>query len=377
MASQQQYQSYTDALRDLAATPIETAQGLAQRTGAAAMRQFCRGMATASRYAGADSATQRFTDNVCGPYYDEPGNSPGGPGEPPYEGGQCPGVAYTISWRVEYEQGGPGGPVASFPDAVILTGPITNVFIRPRASSPGTSETVVEHAGGERLGNAQFTNWNPRLIELSVTRNDGQPDNCGSPDAPLLSPTVSDPYNFGDSEDVDGVGPIATGAPRGIPGLPTIPIDAPEIPPVDGFIPDPLPDDFRPEERGAQPGPSPATPDPNDPQNHPFGEPPDGFVWVGACVELFGYSATDSSIFGTGPDFITPQVLGNVRLLIRFEGGLIKLDPPRRVNSLTYLAFRAVAGVEVLGARVNAPPNLTLTVTPLMARDEREDPLLV
>jgi hypothetical protein len=188
---------------------------------------------------------------------------------------------------------------------------------------------------------------------------------------------VAEPYNFGDSENIPGVGPVATGTPTGIPGLPSIPIDAPEIPPVDGFIPEPLPDDFRPEDRGTSPAASAVPSENGNPENYPFPDPPVGDVWVGVCVGITNPEVLSSKIQGTDPDFITPNVLGNIRLRIQFDDGTIKLTNPYRVVSVTSVVFRPVAGVRVLGAFVNMDPTLTKLVTPLLARDEREDPALV
>jgi hypothetical protein len=158
--------------------------------------------------------------------------------------------------------------------------------------------------------------------------------------------------------------------------VPNIPITAPEIPGVDSWFPQDIPPDFRPEDRGVGDGASDAEPSETDPENYPFDDPPAGDVWVGVRVLITNLPSSDSRIANTGPDWITPDILGNIRLVLRDNNGTIRLGNPYRITSLTSLVFRPIAGYEVLGARVNKKAALNVVVTPLLARDEREDPAL-
>lgn len=366
---------YIEAAREAAGRLVGDGLNAAQDTASAGARQFCRAMASTGDYLNAPASLQRFTDDMCRDFYEEPGNSPGGPGVPPYQGGQCP-TPYTISFQVTATDS-QSGPQQSPPSPEVTTaqGPVSVTESTLGGQHRGFA---VRNADGS-IASERFVAPDPvgLTYTLTVTRQDGQPDDCGDPPTPVQAPTVSSPYNWGDEEDVPGVGPVATGRPSGNPSLPSIPVDAPAFPGVDGFIPPPLPEDFRPEDRGTEVGPDSVPPLEEDPEEYPFGDPPAGFVWVGVCLRLVGLTSTDNAIPGSGPDFITPNVLGNVRLLVRLDDGTIKLTTPTRVNSLTTLEWRPVSGVQVLGARINSLPELVREVTPLMARDEREDPLLV
>lgn len=113
--------------------------------------------------------------------------------EPPFTGGQCPGVNYRINWSWS----APG--FNSGPQTADRVGPLG--FSRAGTGSldcgPGGG-TYNVYTVTEATGNAPVSlaaGCDAVLNNLTVERLDGQPDNCGDP--PGEYPTPGDTYNFG------------------------------------------------------------------------------------------------------------------------------------------------------------------------------------
>lgn len=122
----------------------------------------------------------------------------------PFTGGQCACVSYNISYNVVVN-GVPSGP-----NSATLEGPISTY--RDVDTSSGTALAVFGFIAGTPQCNGPrkvgaIGNVNPRtssLTVISVTRVDGNPDNCGSPPArpiqdypPPNSYTVNAPVTIG------------------------------------------------------------------------------------------------------------------------------------------------------------------------------------
>lgn len=113
--------------------------------------------------------------------------------EPPFTGGQCPGVNYRITWNWS----APG--FNSGPQTADRTGPLGFSRAGTGSLDCGSSGltynvyTLTEGTGVNPVSLA--AGCGAEVNDLTVTRLDGQPDNCGDPPAPLPEP--GDTYNFG------------------------------------------------------------------------------------------------------------------------------------------------------------------------------------
>lgn len=133
------------------------------------------------------------------------------PGNPPFTGGQCD-APYTVVYR-QFLTDGDGSPVyidstATYP--ALLSGPIVGIR---RTGSPNNSPNPQDRAlfhlvydGGANevlLFDASVQNANADCTIVSVTRADGQPDNCGSlpPPLPIVPPPPrEEPVTFDDPD---------------------------------------------------------------------------------------------------------------------------------------------------------------------------------
>jgi hypothetical protein len=178
------------------------------------------------------------------------------------------------------------------------------------------------------------------------------------------APIIADPYNTGDPLDTP-YGPITVEpqpwGPRIFP-----PVGPPIDIPFDPGEPIPDPDNRdRPEDGPVTPAPNPA-PHPDDDGVVDFGDPPDGFVFVGLAWEVTTGVSVLGEILGTRADIISPSILGNVRLRVQ-NGDMVVSTPFFRVNTETGYIIRECAGLEVIGANVNSIDGVEITITPLLA----------
>lgn len=229
---------------------------------------------------------------ICEPYLD--GNMWDGPelAPPPFEGGQCPGVAYLVTFQLRRFIGGEW--IYTNPNQTVATGPVSIGKASP--DDVGGCE-----AQGLFVGNAAVLNGNgtvarvlanncvdilPGYIIGAVTRADGQPDTCGSL-PPTLVPGPNPPPDPGPLP-----GPEPTDNPdpdNPIPIIPIPPYDDPVFGPVPITGPD---DDFGGGGGGGGGGfdygpiGSPGTPQPSSGDDNASGEAPDGFELTGLKVDF-------------------------------------------------------------------------------------------
>ena len=347
--------------RDLVAADPATLDPVS-RLARAGLRQYCRGVAGPTSGAGSTAFGLAGGRYVCEPLYNEPGNDPGDPNpSPPFSGGQCP-LLYNVTLRGfsdnapdEVRSGQVVGPISVTQRDVVVPGPDQRVI------------EVIDGSGVPRISvdfNVTDTNIG---YTLTASRADGLPDDCGDPPAPPpIPPTVGDPYNWGDPEIVDGV-PVSTDEPVG--GGPTVTID------IGG---QPLAVDFSggggaslPPEFGESSGAADGIPVPLGGGDVPFGEPPEGFEWVGARWDLAGVPLSAGRWSGNpaNPNFL--EINGIIRLsLIASDGAASWLSTPQEMRARTGEIIRPIPAVSVSGAQVFSRYADALTIYPLAARVE-------
>jgi RHS repeat-associated protein len=116
-----------------------------------------------------------------------------------FTGGQCP-VLYTVCYEI-YIYSAPNNqgwyPACSPP----LEGPITAVELRVPSGGSGTKFVAIDHANGTSYyyGGGRYDD----LRNITVTRNDGQPDDCGDP--PSSTPQPLDPNLICPNEPATGL----------------------------------------------------------------------------------------------------------------------------------------------------------------------------
>lgn len=311
---------------------------------------------------------------ICEPWYAARGFD-GPTAQPPFTGGQCPGVSYNLSWSATAA----ANNCTTFTDSPQLNGrmgPISYRLIHNTALSqpvgglcPGfsTNQLLITANGVEFVGGGQARGYS--LNSFNVIRGDGQPDNCGDP-PPELEPGPNPPPDPGPTP-----GPEPTTDPENPTGPPLLPIP-PYDDPIGGPTPIVGPDPF---DRGAEPTDIPGNPDTSpgggddvaepinvDPgpggggNETDFGEPPDGRVWVG-CLLRFTFPSSIGAIAGSGPaNPVSPRVVGNASLV--FEGGR---GDAFQVRSGSMVVVRPTGALRVTGVYVNSDPGITYTIRPL------------
>jgi len=293
---------------------------------------------------------------ICEPYWE--GNGWDGPvRNTPFIGGQCP-----IRYIIDLFNVPPGGP-PGLAGQLFVTGPISAINVtqisaftkRFQAIGAGGSsdQRDVSYLSG---GDATFGNPTPR---------DGDPDNCGNPPS-SLDPGANPPPDPGPT-----TGPEPTADPSNPSGPPLLPVE-PYFDPTFGDIPVVGPDDGGGgTEPPGNPETSPGSPEnvgsgipgtetPEDGADTPFGDPPEGKVFIGALVK-FVFPEELGNIPGSGPaNRVVSRTVGNVSLI--FEGGR---GTAEQVRSEWVYLVRPTGALEVSGVHVNALPGTTYTVYPL------------
>lgn len=143
----------------------------------------------------------------CDPTDDPP------PPEPPFTGGQCSGVLYNITWSgTTYPFSDCSGPMNVGSNLIGVPGPITNLRgeIDPVAPNPPCASQNIYYFdfGPSAQRQTLFGQTNGAVLNsFTVTRTDGQPDDCGNP--PVSYPPPSDidididvTYNIEDGPDI-------------------------------------------------------------------------------------------------------------------------------------------------------------------------------
>lgn len=173
-------------------------------------RLNCRLWASRDK-SGYSPRVNQYNGEVCGPYLDDLGENPDdGAVELPFEGGQCAGVSYRLTWT-ETQFFSDCTTLVGNPDVGGFIGPIGAVSYSGNPScptAPGTTATISTGGGPVLLGGA---GGGVRISGISVTREDLGADNCGNPDPTVQPPATVTPvtpivptFNI----NLPGVGPI-------------------------------------------------------------------------------------------------------------------------------------------------------------------------
>jgi hypothetical protein len=204
------------------ATPFSKAT---QELGRRACRQVARTPSIAY-------GNQMFWSGMCDPYLDTVNEGPTSDGElgPPFTGGQCQGIKYSVSASGTYTQSNqctnPNSPSQQLPwsfsrncNAVApIFGPITGTTEFNAGNGLVGVRINWINPDGSPANTALFSNncslkGGYSINNLTVTRCDGQPDNCGNlpneyepprypTGLPPLSPPTNDLPGLGDGWDV-------------------------------------------------------------------------------------------------------------------------------------------------------------------------------
>lgn len=323
-------------------------------------REFANAPAWARLLANAPAGT---LGRLCRPYLDDNGwDSP--VFEPPFAGGQCPGVSYDVTW----DRQAPG--INPPPGSARALGPISiSTALNPGDEGancpPGTEfKRFTLLSNGNPVSNI-YSGCGVSYSNFQVVRRDGQPDSCGDP-PPQLEPGPNPPPNPGPLP-----GPDPTENPDNPTGPPLIP-----IPPYDDPIFGPVP---------VQPPPAVGVPDlPGDPTNGPgdpdaiddpipggpgtpnedggvdFGAPPSGRAWVGAFVQV-DYPDDAGTVPNTAPvNAVFTRTVGNVSL----KHGTA-YSTAVRLSSEWSAIFRGNDNLTVDGCKVNVLPSFSYRVYPV------------
>lgn len=155
-----------------------------------------------------ESPLDRLRDRVADSlnrYCPVPGGPLPDPVNPPFEGGQCPGVPYLLQYTFNGEPGTDQRP---------LRGPITSAGNFPQASGQGLCR--VRFTGTNSSGQEQTITAVAGACEsigfVGLVRQDGLPDTCGDPPPvpPPGQPPPTDPRPPGTVVNIDlpDIGPI-------------------------------------------------------------------------------------------------------------------------------------------------------------------------
>jgi hypothetical protein len=139
----------------------------------------------------------RWYGNTICSYVDRPLPPPPAP---PFIGGRCIGVSYRIFCRVELKDD--TGEITISEASMNAIGAISQIVVATPESGADRRPYlyIQDNEPIEPRGTVLAIYGNPyvsaRLISASVTRRDGQPDNCGNPPAPPLVDVDIDPNDF-------------------------------------------------------------------------------------------------------------------------------------------------------------------------------------
>lgn len=149
----------------------------------------------------APNAPRYWLPKLCD---EDPGNYT--PPTAPFEGGQCPGVDYTVTVDVTRINSFCSQVSSQYSSSGFI-GPITSVDLRDPfrigqcpAGDPNSRLTVTHSPGGvttESTLEAFGTTAPFEITNIAIARTDGQPDTCGNPEPDIPPwPPAGDTYNI-------------------------------------------------------------------------------------------------------------------------------------------------------------------------------------
>jgi len=301
----------------------------------------------------------------CEEYWDGPDgyDAPTPPGEEtPFEGGQCPGVAYTVFQTIVSVTTGQTveSSVGSYIGPVSISTP-TN----PLNSVGDPFEKLWRYTINEGRSDEQtYQAPSEEAPTFRVERGDGLPDDCGNPPGSPIPPVPGNPppsTGFGDPRDIGEPGSpfIVTPGPIVIgPDGPSMPFDTP-IGPVyvwpdkeDPVPPPPPPVEGEPFDVS---GGGDVDADPEEPDYDEDGRTLIGYRWS----VLDSAPQFQSVIPGTDP-LVYSRIVGSLQLKLESdagtifsdnlqitsqEGSIIKSHPSLKVRGIAYNVLPALDGL--------------------------------
>lgn len=320
-----------------------------------------------------NTAGKAFFDEMCGDYWDANGwGSPSG--EPPFLGGQCPGVLYTVTMTITSTS----NAGTTFNDDVALSGanriagPIKDIRIIGGGGTP--YRAVAENESGQlkfftfvSSGSTWERSGSSTGVSFSRPVITGADNSCGNP-PPVISPYSGPSVPYDQPQVVN----IDNNTYEIVPIRPTINVDGEISIPVNI---DGTPFDFA-GDGNAEPytGDGPVQPGSEQPgSNGPeepgapddFPNPPPGREWAGAVVRLTAIPPGTGGIPQSEPNTIFPRVMGNARLRMRLDDGTVVLGEPIQIKARDELLWRPSEGLEVIGVFCNVVPLSSYSVIPL------------
>lgn len=326
----------------------------------AACRNYARG-GGAQNLPGFDS----IWGGICNPYLDSIGELPeGGSLERPFTGGQCP-VVYRVRGQIELF---PFSDCSTFgPGAfdIGLQGPILGLVYKVENPSgdlctPKGNNVYVRHGNPVREEILGGAGYGVSVTGFNVVREDGLPDNCGSPPIiytpprPVggLPPVGPQPIDF------PGIGPINVDVSFDPSG--NINVELPDFP-VTVNIPNPF-DGGGGDEGGGGGGGGPAPGDPGDPGaptdvgagGEAEGEAPPGKVLTGVRVQLLNVPPSKNQY--------TSEVYRGVYYVYMGTPGLLEHHPSGAMVTADQFTYASKDFLTVW--RVRANDKWSIRVTP-------------
>ena len=292
-----------------------------------------------------NNATQNTLQRMC---RDTPGYTPPSP-SPPFTGGQCPGVRYTITVSMNVLSGINCDVPSIYSFSEDVKGEITAFRVIPSTASTGAARGSVEvfaRGLGDTLSDP--LRWigldsrqnfgscrggpTPTINSITIVRADGLPDTCGSvpPEyrdggSPVFAPSLdidiapNVPLNIAPNVSANANGTVNIS----LPPLGDVSVDFGGIDvrfnptPSDPNAPEPQPETPQPEIPPTRPDPGDTEPDPtNPPPAPPVDEPPleepvekSPQVIRAALVTVSTISPTATTIFQTSnPNVYAPDL---------------------------------------------------------------------
>lgn len=314
---------------------------------------------------------------VCQPYWDDQGyDAP--VVDVPFTGGQCAGVAYTVTWSIT-ETLCSSGPVNRPQPNRTVIGPIARAKTEINPGSNPTVEFRFGTAGSTLPIQGSGSYIDPCFADVTsaldwgtfvAVRQDGLPDTCGDPPGDVVpgpNPAPDPgplPPDTGPSFDIRG-NPIFV-LPPTLEVSPDFNIDVPigEINlgsgTGNGPAAPPAPGEESPGEGTGEGG-----------GDNDFPEPPDGERWVGCCVTITATPPGAGAIPQAEPQSIYPTTIGNVRLRFRGFSGGSEYDTPVVNRQKTTCVWEPVRGLEPVGVRVNLLPGYSYSYRPYSVPQEQ------
>jgi len=313
----------------------------------------------------------------CGEYYDELGTDPPEGSPPGFTGGQCE-TMYDVSIQATEFDGAPNCNGSQANTTIRVQGPISDVFVRnedlPNDPNDFRTFIIVSAAGGERVALSSFTDIGCSgyvIDSVSVSRVDGQPDNCGDPPSGPIAPTPNYPRPPTFNPDGSVTANPSTGdltinidARTDIDGDEYYEITGPGFEYIrsPGFTEPRIPESQPDATDGAPSQPTGDGGEVTDDLTQE--EEEEGLETIGYAWSLSSYPSNAGIVQDTNPDvFFTP--LGNVQLVYDVNGSNRFSDNlPIRAASGTII--RNDASLKVRAVRFNKRPDVGgITLTPI------------